>query len=581
MKKSHANKVAAACAALAAAFAEQTPDHAAQPADTIFYCGRVLTEDKAFSIKSAVAVKDGRILAVGGAEILRNYDAPMKVDLKGRTLMPGFMDTHMHIMGVSHRSIDLGRAKSIVDIQAMLRAKARELGPGEWITGGGWSEDELAEKRRPLRADLDAAAPDNPVALTRAGGHSSVGNSLALKLAKIDRTTPDPERGVIERDAGGEPNGVIRERMDLYSNLIVPDTPAQMRPSYIAAIKRLLSFGITSYIDAATSIADEVKVANMAGTPSIERTYRQMRSIYDEMGDQLPRATVEILYPGKAALKSYPYHTGHGDDRLRLGAIGETAVDGGFTGPTAWTLADYKGQPGFRGRAFYDHDRLRDLADTANETGWQLGLHAIGDAAIQLAAQVYTESLNAIPGKEHKGRDRRWYLAHFTIMPPKPTMELMAKAGIMIAQQPNFAYTLEGRYVENLDEWRVAHNNSVATPKKHGIFIAFGSDNLPIDPRVGLYAAVTRKGMSGAVHGPEEAVSRPEAIRMYTANGPYLTWEETKKGTLEAGKFADMVVLDRDPLTIPADQLLTMKIDLTVVGGKIVYDRAQDPSGGR
>ena len=132
---------------------------APQPADIILHSGNVLTVDKVFSVKSALAVRDGKILAVGGPEILRNYDAPLKVDLKGRTLMPGFTDTHMHIMGVSHRAIDLGRAKSIADIQALLRAKAKELGPGEWITGGGWSEDELAEKRRPLRADLDAALP--------------------------------------------------------------------------------------------------------------------------------------------------------------------------------------------------------------------------------------------------------------------------------------------------------------------------------------------------------------------------------------------------------------------------------------
>ena len=153
-------------------------------------------------------------------------------------------------------------------------------------------------------------------------------------------------------------------------------------------------------------------------------------------------------------------------------------------------------------------------------------------------------------------------------------MKKMAASGIRIAQQPNFTYTLEGRYVETMDDWRVEHNNAIATPvKKFHLFEAFGSDNLPIDPRVGLYAAVTRKGMTGKVYGPEEAVSIQEAIRMYTANPPYLTWEEQQKGTLEAGKLADLIVLDSDPLTIPPEKLLTLNVDITVVGGRVVYQR--------
>jgi hypothetical protein len=159
-------------------------------------------------------------------------------------------------------------------------------------------------------------------------------------------------------------------------------------------------------------------------------------------------------------------------------------------------------------------------------------------------------------------------------MPPDETMKAMADNGIMIAQQPNFLYNLEGRYQSTLDDWRLAHNNSVATPvKKHGIFMAFSSDNLPIDPRVGLYAATTRKGPSGAVLGAEEAVSREEAIRMYTANGPHLSWEEKTKGTLETGKLADMVVLEQDPLKVADSELLTLNVDMTIVDGKVVHQR--------
>ena len=165
-------------------------------------------------------------------------------------------------------------------------------------------------------------------------------------------------------------------------------------------------------------------------------------------------------------------------------------------------------------------------------------------------------------------------------MPPDATMALMAKDRIFAAAQPNFGYTLEARYTQVLDDWRLAHNNPVATPtRKFGIFMAFGSDNLPIDPRVGLYFAITRRGPDGVQHGfREEAVSREEAIRMYTANGPYLSWEENIKGTIEPGKLADMIILDQDPLTVPEDQLLAINVDQTYLWGKLVYDRRQAAS---
>src|SRR6185369_36164 len=188
----------------------------AEPADLLLFNGQVLTVDKAFSIHKAVAVKDGRILAVGGDDLAKQYQAPVRIDLKGRTLLPGFMDNHLHPGMRSPRSVEVSDAKSIAEIQARVRAKAKELGPGEWVTGYGWAETNLVEKRNVVRADLDAAAPDNPVALSRAGGHSIVGNSLALKAAGITRLTENPLRGVIEHDANGEPNGIIRERIDLY-----------------------------------------------------------------------------------------------------------------------------------------------------------------------------------------------------------------------------------------------------------------------------------------------------------------------------------------------------------------------------
>jgi len=548
----------------------------AAEADLVLYNGHVITVDPQFSIQSAVVVKDGKIIAVGGADLVKTYHAPTRIDLHGKTLMPGFEDTHLHPMGKSPRDIEATAAHSIAELQQMLRAKARQLGPGQWITGGGWQEVQFKENRNPTREDLDVAAPDNPVVLTRAGGHSSVGNSMALKLAHIDSKTPDPASGLIEHNSNGEPNGIIRERSDLYRKLVPQDKWEDVKQSYVDRLRWLLSLGITSFFDASGTIDDEPVGQGGIADPPPGLTFRRAREIYAEQHNALPRVTMYISYPGPERLRAFGHHTGYGDEFVRIGPIGENAVDGGFTGPTAWLLADYKGQPGFRGKGRFSDAQLQAMVDDAGRLGWQMGLHCIGDAAIVQTIQAYDKGLRASDGQEHTGSDRRWFTDHFTIMPPDATMQVMRRDNIMIAQQPNFEYDLEDRYEQTLDAWRLEHNNPVATPsQKFHLFVTFGSDNLPIGPMVGLYAAVTRKGRSGEVHGAEEAVARETAIRMYTAAGAYLSWEEKVKGTLEVGKVADMIVLSGDPLTVPAEQLLDTKVDLTFVNGKLVFERGK------
>jgi predicted amidohydrolase YtcJ len=246
------------------------------------------------------------------------------------------------------------------------------------------------------------------------------------------------------------------------------------------------------------------------------------------------------------------------------------AADGGFTGPTAWCLEDYKGHPGFRGRAFFTPEQIHANIEEGHKLGWQFGIHAIGDAAIAMTVDAFDQVLQAYPRNDHRD-----YLCHFTVLPPVRTMEIMAKDKIHIAQQPNFTYNLEGRYSENLEGNRLATNNSISTPvKKYGLFMAFGSDNLPIGPMVGLYAAVTRKGESGKVYGPGEAVSIKEAITMYTRHSAFLTREEKIKGSLETGKVADMIVLPEDLLNASPEKILNMKVDMTIIGGKVLYERA-------
>lgn len=540
-------------------------DLAAQPrtADLLLYNGKVVTVDAAFSIRQAIVVKDGRIVAVGGNELRNQYSAARTIDLRGRMVLPGFHDTHIHLAGHSRRFIDLNETNSLAQLKQQVRDKAKELGPREWITGAGWDEYHFTdEQRKPVRSDLDAVAPNNPVVLTRAGGHSSAGNSKALELADINKATPNPDRGIIEKDANGEPNGVIRERSDLYTRLVPRDKPQDVRESFFEDVHKQLKLGITSVIQAGASVS-----------PEVVGSYAEWEWLYGKHGGELPRASVQIQFPdrdaktGEAKLKEFGRKTGDGNERLRIGSIGEMAADGGFTGPTAWSLADYKGQPGFRGRGFFTPEQIHANIEAGHKLGWQYGVHAIGDAAIAMTVDAYDKVLEAYPRADH-----RHYLCHFTVLPPERTMQIMAKDKILIAQQPNFTYNLEGRYADALEGARLTKNNALTTPIKHGIFMAFGSDNLPIGPLVGLYAAVTRKGESGKVYGPEEAVSMKDAIIMYTRSGAFLTREEKLKGTLEPGKVADMVVLPEDLLTVSPEKLLRMKVDLTIVGGKVLYE---------
>ena len=213
-------------------------------------------------------------------------------------------------------------------------------------------------------------------------------------------------------------------------------------------------------------------------------------------------------------------------------------------------------------------EAARDMVATSAALHWQLGIHAIGDAAIETMSGVYHDVLMAHPRKDH-----RWFLAHFTMLPSDATMDMLARDRVWATAQPNFLYTLEGRYEALLDGARLEHNNPVATPLKHGVKLTFSSDNLPIGPMVGLYIAIARTGPDGRIFGLEEAVSREEAIRLYTIEAAKLAWDETKKGSIEPGKFADLIVLDHDLLTVPAHDILNTKVVLTMVGGKIVYEQ--------
>ena len=519
--------------------------------DLILTNGKIITVDDEFSIRNTVVVDDGRIIETGGAELALEYQSDETVDLQGKVLMPGFNDSHTHIRGRPQRYIELGDVSSISEIQDLIRTKITEIGEGEWVTGYGWSEDELEEGRRPLRADLDAAAPNNPVILTRAGGHSAVVNSSALNRADVSLATPQPEGGVIERGQNGQLNGVIRERQELVGRLVPDSTYEELIASLETNLNDLLRLGITSITDASKPPGQFAMWEELYGTAKLP----------------LPRSQVQFQWFDVDGINDVKARVGKGTDFLKIGPI-KVFADGGFTGPAAYTLEPYRNQGEYRG---YLNMPPRELAAHLNEihdAGWQIGIHAIGDAAIVMVVNILADALERNPREDH-----RHYLNHFSMRPPELTMDLMAEHQIHITQQPNFTYTLEGRYVDNLDGWRLQHNNPLRSPMDHGIKVAISSDILPIGPMVGIYAAVTRKGMTGTVYGADEAITREEAIRAYTATGAYLNFEEDIKGSIEPGKFADMIVLSDDILSVTDEQIMDIQVLGTYVDGKLVYSR--------
>ena len=529
-----------------------------QPADLLLHNGKVFSADALLSTYSAVAVRDGRIVGLGWDGLAARFEAERTIDLAGRLVVPGFIDTHVHVSGDAQRWVDLAGLRNIAELKARVTRKAEQLGSGEWITGYGWSEDELAEQRRPLRWDLDDAAPANPVILTRAGAHSSVASSLALEAAGVKPDTETPPGGIIEVDDEGRMNGILREGAQYLVSRLVPDATAEeLRASFVDNLRGLLALGITSVIQAGVDIEG----------------YAEWETVYAAHAGELPRAAVQLRVPPDPPqaidmLRRFGRTTGDGDEWLRVGAV-KFFVDGGFSGAAAWTLEPYKEQPDYYGSGpLIDEAGLYEISRTAHDMGWQLGFHAIGDAAIKMTIDAWSRMLEASPRADH-----RHFLNHFTVTPPVETMQRMADWNIHIAQQPNFTYTIDGRYAEHLAGERYQTNNPLRTPMRHGVVVALGSDILPFGPLVGLEAAVTRRGMGGAVVGPGEALTMPEAIVGYTRVAAHLTFEEDEKGTIEIGKLADLVVLSQDLLTIDPERTTDTEVDLTVLGGRVVYER--------
>lgn len=545
--------------------------------DTIFHNGKIYVGIPGKFVE-AVAVKEGRVLATGSTAQMRALavGTTQYEDLGGQAVLPGLYDNHVHVnadRGSQRKdSLDLSTVTGLKDLQRRLKDYASRTPAGEWIVAtvphGTGSVEPFPESALPTRWDMDGVTPNHPVALTR-GAHITLVNSKALQIAGITRDTPQPGGGVIERNEKGEPNGVLREssarRLVMQH---VPEPKLSDEEGMQNLRKRLrdqLALGVTS-----------LNVPGMRPGTDL----RLMQKLYEEEGETLPRATIQIrLSPGfdsyddpaKGAqrsieeIESLSFRTGFGNDRIKLGAI-KMSVDGGMGGQAAWLVDEYRTRPGYRGVERIPEDALYRVAKRAHDLGWQLGIHAIGDQGIIRTVNVMERIV-----KENPRPNARHYLHHISVKPPDEILQKIKDNEFQAAMQPNFTHTLASFYGMALSPQKLPTNNPLRSLKALGIPISFGTDSLPDGPIISLYAAVTRRGVDGKVYGPEERLTLEEALHAATVGTAYMTFDENERGTLEPGKLADMIVLDRDIFAIDPEQIRSLVVKTNIIGGRVVW----------
>jgi hypothetical protein len=530
------------------------------PADLIVRDAHIVTVDPKFSIAHAAAIRDGRFIAVGSdAEVMRSKGPNTRVvDLHGKTVLPGFNDTHVHLTAGEELplQVDLTHIHSIKQIQEAIAARAKQVKPGEWITGTrGWWEYQLAEGRLPTRADLDVAAPDNPVAIP--GPHYMIVNSRALALAHVTRDTPDPQGGQIYKDANGEPTGLLMDNAGRFVRPLLPrPTEAQKEEGMKRVLALVNSHGLTSAGDPSGSAQDAALFRKLRDQGQL--TVR-VDFAYD-IDPALPLAKVE------AALKALPKPGSDGDGMFRSDEIGETGLDGAEL--TAFLEHDYPDKPGYRGLQKVPNEQFDRFAALVAKYGYRLRPHAVGDAAVDEALEAFEYANRQTPIT-----DRRWMIDHAFLLGPQH-YERVKRLGLIINSQYMHNYEL-GKLI--LKAWKrplADRSEPYREWLKNGIMFAGGSDG-PIsyyaEPLLEIYGEVTRGTQWAGKLGPDQGISRADAIRSVTINGAYTTFEEKVKGSIEPGKYGDFVVLSKDILNVPAEQIATTKVLATVLGGRTVF----------
>ena len=533
--------------------------------DLIFAGGRIF-RGLAGGFAEAMAVRGGRVLAVGPLEAVQAA-APgaRRVALDGRVAIPAFNEAHMHLLpyGLALAQVNLRaeEVRSLDEALRRIRAAARDAPKGAWILGRGYDHGELDIGRHPTAAELDAAAPDNPVFIVRTCGHMGVANGAAMRLAGVGHNTPDPEGGVIER-RGGALTGLFQERA---MRLIRDAVPPPGMPALVDAIERagrqLAGFGFAS--------ATDMNVGMTAGMAEVE-AYRAAHA-----AGRLRQRMWQVLAANPEGIAHTAWEAGmrpmEGDDMLRWGAA-KVFADGSAGGLTAAFFEPYLASAGGGTGVFtFPDDTIRALLRLYHEQGWQLDIHAIGDAAIE---QVLS-AMEAADSAAHPFAGRRHRIEHCGFVTRDQRRRMKAR-GILPVPQPVFMYEFGDLYIRNLGRARSEGAYPMRTWLDEGHHPSASSDCpvSTVDPFVNIFAMLTRQTSRGTVMGPEEALTVEEAIHCQTWCGAYTQFAEGRRGTLEPGMLADIAVLSRDIFAAAPEQILReTRCDMTLRGGEAIHDR--------
>ncbi|MEE4639229.1 MAG: amidohydrolase [Wenzhouxiangella sp.] len=544
------------------------------PADLILVGGDVVTLADDPATAEAVAVRNGRIIAVGArAEIEALAGAETKViDLAGRMLLPGFIEGHGHFLGLgeSLMTLDLQGTRSFAELVALVEQAVAEADPGEWITGRGWHQENWNEAGPdvvdgvPGHQALSAVSPDNPVLLTHASGHAALANAMAMRLAGIAARTPDPEGGEIVRDVDGQPTGFlrqaaqfpVRERMRAWFDGLGQIARQERFQRQVAlAAEKALSHGVTGFHDQGQRF------------DNIERLLA-----LDEQGDVPLRLYVAVIGETNADLdRRLPdYLQPPEEGRMVAVRAVKRHLDGALGTHGAWLLRPYADRPDRAGLPQMSLADLRETAAIAYRHGFQLNTHAIGDRANREALSIY-ESIRRLSGDE----DLRWRIEHAQTLHPDDVPRF-AELDVIASMQGIHA-TSDGPWVPlRLGEERARREAYVwRSLLDSGARICNGTDVPvePISPIASLHASITREMANGERFFPEQSMDRVEALKSYTIHCAFAAFEEDRVGTIEVGKLADLVVLDRHLLEVSEDELAQAQVDLTLVGGEVRYRR--------
>jgi predicted amidohydrolase YtcJ len=524
--------------------------------DLILHNGHVVTMNPAEPTAQAVAIAGGRFFAVGkNADVMNLAGASArKIDLDGKTVLPGFIDAHSHPAqaGLMHlRMVDCD-LRSISAIQAALRERAAKTLPGDWVLGFKYDDTKTQEGRPLTLADLDAAVPDHPVHIQHRGGHTTYSNSLAFRTAGIDEKTPDPSGGKIDRDpATGKPSGRVAESANALFAKAIPSnfTRDDYREGVKHISKMLAKTGITSATEA-------------QGTPTDLLAYQDAR----DSGDLLYRAYCFINYHFIDAMIAAGVRTGIGDEWVRVGAM-KLVCDGSISERTARLSTPYAGRPNDYGILVMTEEELYTCGRKAQLAGWQIGTHANGDVGIDITLRVY-ERLQ----RENPRHDPRFRLEHCTVVNDNLIARIKALGAIPTPFSTYVYY--HGEKMHYYGTERLNQMFALRSFLDAGIRATQASDYPPGEfiPMMALQSEVTRTDTKGNVWGPKQKITVEEAIRVGTINGAYASYEENLKGSIEAGKLADLVVLGRDPLKENPATLISIPVERTMAGGRWTFE---------